>query len=264
MAPGPARGLGYRCAADSLMPPSDPVTIAPLDLMPSLEAGSDELLQRHWRSRIEQHFADSYAGIPISKFPEDLRTYERLIWERAPNVVIEVGVQQGASTLWFRDRLFAFQRYRTGPAPLVIGIDVDLAAARRNFDGLPPGALAGIDLREGDIADVRLLEQVVATVPADAEVLVVEDAAHDHDTTLAALHGLAPLVKGGGYYVVEDTCVDVERLRVGPDWPRGAGVALSTWLRDDPLGRRFRRRPDTQPYGLTCHPGGVLQRLTDL
>ena len=199
----------------------------------------------------------------MSKFPEDLRTYETILWERAPQVVVEIGVQYGGSTLWLRDRLFDFQRYRSGPAPMVIAIDMDLTEARKSFDELPPEGTAGIELLEGDIRDDDVLAEIRAMVPRDAEVLVIEDAQHDATTTLAALHGLAPLVRPGGYYVVEDTCVDIEPLRVTGEWPRGCGIALEEWLATDEFGRRFRRRPDLQSYGLTCHPGGLVQRLAD-
>lgn len=232
--------------------------------MQLLAAGGDESLAALWRSRVELHRRETYAGVGMSKFPEDLRTYERILWERAPRVVVEIGVEHGGSTLWLRDRLFDFQRYRSRPAPMVIAVDIDLAEARRSFDGLPPEGTAGIELLQGDVRDVDVIAEIGAMIPRDAEVLVIEDAQHDTATTLAALRGLAPLVRAGGYYVVEDTCVDIETLRVNEEWPRGCGVALEEWLANDPLGRRFRRRPDLQPYGLTCHPGGLVQRLADL
>jgi cephalosporin hydroxylase len=236
----------------------------PVDVMRQLSEGGNESLASLWRWRIELHARDTYAGVPISKFPEDLRTYEQIIWERAPRVVVEIGVQFGGSTLWLRDRLFDFQRYRAGPAPLVVAVDVDLARARESFDALPPEGRAGIELLEGDVRDDAVIATIRDMVPAGAETLVIEDAQHDAETTLAALNGLAPLVRAGGYYMVEDTCVDIDRLRVFDAWPRGAGLALNEWLATDPLGRRFRRRPEMQPYGLTCHPGGLIQRLADL
>lgn len=236
----------------------------PLNLMQQLSEGGEESLARLWQWRVELHFRDTYAGVRISKFPEDLRTYEQIIWERAPRVVVEIGVRFGGSTLWLRDRLFDFQRYRGGPAPLVIGVDIDLTDARKCFDELPPEGTAGIELLEGDVTDEAVIGAIREMIPTGAEVLVIEDAQHDANTTLAALIGLAPLVRAGGYYMVEDTCVDIERLRVNDEWPRGAGLALDEWLTTDPLGRRFRRRPDLQPYGLTCHPGGLIQRLADL
>jgi cephalosporin hydroxylase len=233
--------------------------------MDPLAENRDIPLAELWRSRVKQHQLDSYAGVPMAKFPEDLRTYEQILWERAPRIVIEIGVQHGGSTLWFRDRLFDFQRYRCGPAPSVLAVDVDLSLARKTFDGMPPEATAGIELLEADIGDPATVATIAEAVPRGAEVIVIEDASHDGPTTLAALGGLAPLIQAGGYYMVEHTCVDIEPLRVDGDaWPRGAGIAVGDWLSTDPLGRRFRGRPDLQPYGLTCHPGGLLQRLADL
>ena len=168
------------------------------DLMAPLSAGEDHRLAAHWRSRIEQHHRDVYAGVPMSKFPEDLRTYELILWESNAQIVIEVGVAHGGSTLWLRDRLFDFQRYRCGPAPVVLGLDVNLAAARSSFAGLPPEATAGIELLEGDVKDDAVVSAIREKVPRDAQVLVIEDAAHDAETTLAALRGLAPLIPEGG------------------------------------------------------------------
>ncbi|MFZ0041181.1 MAG: CmcI family methyltransferase, partial [Solirubrobacteraceae bacterium] len=251
-------GLGS-CAATNELLAGDSLS----EVMRDLASGSDGLLAGLWRARIVQQFRDTYAGIPISKFPEDLRTYEQIIWERAPQVVIEVGVQHGGSTLWLRDRLSDLQRYRSGPAPQVVGVDVDLGHARRNFSDLPGEATAGIALIEGDIAQPSVVEEVLSAVPRDAEVFVIEDAQHDAATTLAALRALAPLIRTNGYYMVEDTCVDYEPLRLAEEWPRGCGAAVAQWLAEDPLGRRFERRPDLQAYGLTCHPGGLLRRVSD-
>jgi cephalosporin hydroxylase/SAM-dependent methyltransferase len=246
------------------VPGTDGESPVAVDLMPALTQESDPLLAALWRSRVKVHEGDTYAGLRMTKFPEDLRTYETLLWERKPQVVIELGVHHGGSTLWLRDRLFDFQRYRAGAAPMVIGVDIDLSEARTSFSDLPPEGTAGIELREGDIRSDEFVAEIISMVPGDAEVLVIEDAQHDAETTLAALRGFAPLIRAGGYYVVEDTCVDVDSLRVNPDWPRGCARALEQWLTEDPLGRRFRRRGDLQPYGLTCHPGGLIQRLTDV
>ncbi|MFZ0043410.1 MAG: hypothetical protein WAK93_19025, partial [Solirubrobacteraceae bacterium] len=50
------------------------------DVMRELASGRDGVVAELWRARIVQQFRDTYAGIPISKFPEDLRTYEQIIW----------------------------------------------------------------------------------------------------------------------------------------------------------------------------------------
>ena len=87
-----------------------------MSLPPSVTADLTRgALRDYWLARAAQHTSDSYAGVPLSKFPEDLRTYEHLLWETRADTVIEIGTQAGGSALWFRDRLLANRRYgRTG------------------------------------------------------------------------------------------------------------------------------------------------------
>jgi cephalosporin hydroxylase len=213
-------------------------------------------LRDYWRARAAQHTTDSYFGITMSKFPEDLRVYEHLLWLARPDVVIELGVQHGGGTLWLRDRLAAIARY-TGRPARVIGVELDSAAARANIERVDPH-WRGIELMEGDVTDPELPGRVRARLPRDARVLVIEDTAHTYETTRAALEGFAPLVAPGGYLVVEDGCVDDERLRFD-DWPRGVLPALRDWLQT-PAGADFEVRRELELYGVTCHPSGFLQR----
>ncbi|MGI8557938.1 MAG: methyltransferase domain-containing protein [Solirubrobacteraceae bacterium] len=59
---------------------------------------------------------------------------------------------------------------------------------------------------------------------------VVEDSAHRYDTTKAALEQFSRFVPPGGYFVVEDCCVDIYEMRLTDDWPRGALPTLKEWL----------------------------------
>lgn len=85
---------------------------------------------------------------------------------------------------------------------------------------------------------------------------MVEDSAHVYDTTWAALAGFVP---EGGFFVVEDGCVDVEEMRPDESWPRGVLPAARDWLRT-PEGEDFAVRRDLELYGISCHPEGILQR----
>jgi cephalosporin hydroxylase len=226
----------------------------------TVRAPLSETVREYWLDRVRQHTEDSYAGVPLSKFPEDLRVYEHLLWDSSPRVVIELGVQHGASALWFRDRLRTLQAYGRIPAYRVIGIDIDIAAARSNLDRADRTWADSIELIEGDVLDPGLAQRVSARVPAGAPAFVVEDSLHTHETTAAALRGFASFVQPGGYFVVEDGCVDVEEMRLSEDWPRGVIPAIEEWLGSD-AGRQFRVRRDLELYGLSCHPHGFLQRL---
>jgi cephalosporin hydroxylase len=218
-------------------------------------------LREYWLARAAQHTQDSYAGVPLSKFPEDLRVYEHLLWESAANVVIELGTWCGASALWFRDRLRINASYGRIERPLVITIDVDLTAARPHIEAVDPRH-EGIVMLEASVQDPELPDRVAALLPDDARCLVVEDSAHVYDTTRAALEGFHRFVGPEGFFVVEDGCVDVEELRLSPDWPRGVLPALREWLAT-PAGERFTVRHDLELYGISCHPGGFLQRRLD-
>jgi cephalosporin hydroxylase len=211
-----------------------------------------------WLARARQHTTDSYAGIPIAKFPEDLRTYEHLLWQMRANVVIEIGTWSGASALWFRDRLRTMQDYGLVDSPRVISIDLDQKAAVAAVAAVDPGYGETITFVESDVCDLALPGQVAGQLPENARCFVVEDSAHVYETTRAALLGFARFVPVGGYLVVEDGCVDVEEMRLD-DWPRGVLPALAEWLAS-PDGEGFQVQRDLELYGMSCHPQGFLQR----
>src|SRR5829696_755698 len=204
-------------------------------------------LRDYFRARAEQHTQDSYMGVPMSKFPEDLRVYEHLLWLDAPDTVIELGAQFGGSALWFRDRLAALVSYgRVVREPRVISVDVDLAPAREALAGVDT---TGVTLIEGALEDPAVVERVAALV--GGRCLVVEDSAHTMESTTAALENYAQFVPAGGYLVVEDGCIDDEHLRL-EHWARGVRPALDVWLAG-PGGQGFVVRDDLQLYGVTCH-----------
>jgi cephalosporin hydroxylase len=154
-----------------------------MTIPPPVTADVTGALREYWLARAAQHTQDSYAGVPLSKFPEDLRTYEHLLWEDAPDTVIEIGTQAGGSALWFRDRLLDLQRYgRISSQPRVISVDVDHDSARAN---LARTNADGIELVTGDVR-VAETAQAVAQL-AGTRCLVIEDSAHEYDTTYAAI-----------------------------------------------------------------------------
>jgi cephalosporin hydroxylase len=224
----------------------------------------EDSLNGYWLNRAAQHIQDSYAGLPLSKFPEDLRVYEHLLWADRPNAVIEIGTQYGASALWFRDRLRMLAAYGLISEFHVITVDIEAAElVRPHLDKADGSWEQHISLVSGDVCDDTLPDRVANLLPPAARCFVVEDSAHVYDTTMAALSGFHRFVAPGGFFVVEDGCVDIESMRVAEqDWPRGVLPAVSEWLATA-AGDDFVTRRDLELYGITCHPGGVLQRRAD-
>lgn len=227
-------------------------------LPPPVHADLTDTVRDLWLARVAQHEFDWYAGVRLLKFPEDLRAYEHLLWLSNASVVIEIGARFGGSALWFRDRLRTLQSYGQIDRPLVVSIDIEPELAREGVLAADPTS-DGIEVIGGDVTDPELPARVATLVPDGARCLVIEDSAHVYDTTLAALKGFTRFVQPGGFFVVEDGCVDVDELRLKEDWPRGVLPALHDWLATE-QGAAFVVRDDLELYGLSCHPSGFLQR----
>ena len=217
-----------------------------------------QTVKQYWFDRLRVHFEDSYAGLPMLKFPEDLRVYEHLLWRSRSNVVIELGVHAGGSSLWFRDRLRTLAAYSQIENGVVIAVDRDLTIPRRE---LARTDAAQIELIEGDVLDPALVLRIESLLPAVSRCFVVEDTAHTYETTYAALESFARFVPVGGFFVTEDTCVDFDEMRPDPGWPRGVSNAVSDWLTTEE-GSSFAVRRELELYGLSCHPGGFLERVS--
>jgi cephalosporin hydroxylase len=249
LAPHALRARGAPAAPDESIPPPARWSLhrPPLD---------------YWADRVRQSTRDWYAGVPLGKFPEDLRVYEHVLWLTAPDTIIELGSYMGGGALWFRDRLRTFEGYGRVRDPQVISIDLDVAIAADALAKVDPEYERDITLVAGDVTDPGLPDGVAALLRPDARCMVIEDSAHTYATTLAALRGFARFVPPGGFFVVEDGYVDVPRLRLGPMWgwdpPSGVLPAVRDWLRTD--GRDFESRRDFEVYGITSHPEGWLRR----
>jgi cephalosporin hydroxylase len=230
-------------------------------LPPRVEIGLSDTVRTYWLARVGQHTEDSYLGITLQKFPEDLRVYEHLLWDTRANVVIELGTKFGGSALWFDDRLQILARHGRIANPLVISVDHKLGSARSSLSKVGASA-SSVKLIEGDVLDPELPDIVAEHVPDGATCFVVEDTAHEFDTTLAALRGFSRFVAPGGYFVVEDGCVDVDEMRADRSWPRGVLPAIDTFL-SSPEGESFQVRRDLERYGISCHVGGFLQRRAE-
>lgn len=177
-----------------------------------------------------------------------------------PDVVIEIGAYRGGSAPWFRDRLRTLAGYGRSPNPRVVCLELDAAPALSALAGADPNYAASITIVEGDVRDETSVQAVERLIPAGARSMVVEDSARTFETTFAALDHFSRFVEMGGFFVVEDGCVDIEPMRVSENWPRGVLPALQGWL-EGPQGTGFRVRRDLEVYGISCHPHGFLQRV---
>ena len=125
-----------------------------------------------YRARLlnQIHYVDSYKGVRILKLPEDLRTYERIIEDSKPEVIVELGIEAGGSSLWFADRLSNL----LGGGE-VIGVDIDTKVAKENisYD-------KRITIIDGDLTTPETIKAVYDAV-GGRKAMVIEDAAHTYE-----------------------------------------------------------------------------------
>src|SRR5271165_2866924 len=111
----------------------------------------DATLRELWLARVGQHLEDSYAGVRMLQFAEDLRAFEHVLWLSRPSVVIEIGAQFGGGALWFRDRLRALQQYGLSEPIHVFAIDIDIGPSTEALAAADPTYSDTITLLEGDV-----------------------------------------------------------------------------------------------------------------
>jgi cephalosporin hydroxylase len=140
-----------------------------------------------------------YNGIQILKYPNDLFTYEQIIKDTKPDIVIETGTLKGASAVWFADHG-------------VQVITVDIESQVENPDPRVTYIISNsadrsiIDIFEDDIKGKR--------------VMVVLDSDHNKEHVVKELEIYAPLVSSGCYLVVEDTFIG--KYMQNKDYPSGS------------------------------------------
>ncbi len=136
----------------------------------------------------------TYKGVPTYKNPFDLALYQVLLWETKPRTLIEIGSAAGGSASFFADVLRSFE------------VDCRI----HSIDLHPPAGRAppGVTFHRGDARDLAaaLTPELMAATPRP--LLVVEDADHRTETTLAVLRFFDAWLEPGEYVVVEDGIVD--------------------------------------------------------
>ncbi len=186
----------------------------------------------------------NWMGVRTLKNPMDMWIYQELIASLKPQIILEIGSNEGGSTLYFAHLLDLIG------AGTVISVDID----RTNYHVSHP--------RIVEITGDSSAPEIIAAVHEQCvgqSVLVMHDGDHHAAQVRRDLEAYADLVSVGGYIVVEDGIVDVSRLG-GPWIRRGDGplVATEQFLRAHP---EFVVDPACERYLLTYNPKGFLKRV---
>src|SRR5215203_3701979 len=192
--------------------------------------------------RNEQTWGNTFwLGHHVLKCPLDLWTYQEILHEVQPELIIETGTYQGGSALFLASICDLLGRGE------VLTIDVD----RREDRPRHPR----ITYLTGSSTSHAVLRQVRRRARDRSHVLVILDSGHARKHVLAELRAYAPLVTPGSYLVVEDTNLNGHPVyeAFGP----GPMEAVQDFLkeRDD-----FEVDRSREKFLFTFNPGGWLRK----
>ncbi len=203
----------------------------------------------------------TWMGRPVIQLPEDLVRMQEIIYSLRPDVLIETGVADGGSLVFYASLFRAMGHGR------VIGVDLEIRPHNRK--AIESHELFDlIELVEGDSVAPEIIEQVSSLVGPEQRVLVSLDSNHTKAHVLAELEAYSPLVAVGSYIIAADGIMGdlVGAPRSNPDWswnnPREAALEFAR-THDD-----FALDPPVPPFNegavsdsVTYWPGGWLRRL---
>jgi len=189
----------------------------------------------------------NYMGM---QYPQDLISYQEILWKVKPTLVVETGTLGGGCTLFFAFILDSMMRLGRIPDYRIVTIDI------RPDLSLHPELMAHprINFLNGNSVSPETVEKVKSHWKPGMVTAVFLDDGHSMDDVLAEMEAYGPLVSVGSYMVAEDTCF-------GYYLPVGNGPLHAV---EEYLKRHGEWEIDRFPERWLCtqHPCGWLRRVS--
>ena len=181
-----------------------------------------------------------WMGVLCQKCPLDLWTYQEIIAQVRPDLIVETGTYMGGSALFMAH---IFDIIGKGE---VITIDIR--------DDLSRPIHPRIRYVKGSSADANLINSLLGDRPNETR-LVVLDSEHSKNHVLAELNLIAPYVSLGSYMIVEDTNINGHPAL--PTFGEGPYEAVEEFLK---INSNFIMDKSREKFLMTFNPSGFLKR----
>ena len=208
----------------------DPDTKPRIDIPEHLTREGVESLAREFTSVYhdlkDQTFATTtWLRVPLVKTATDILTFQQIIAETRPELIVETGVYVGGSAL-----LFASVQEMMGIDGRVIAVDIDLSMVNDRVREHPR-----IELIEGSSTDPEIVERI-RSAAGGKRVMVDLDADHRAHHVLEELHLYSPLVSPAAIWSSRTASSGVGRCA-----RKRLRAPATPWMRGSPRSRRSSR-----------------------
>lgn len=187
-------------------------------------------------------FNDTYwMGVAVQKTPNDLWTFQEIINDVRPDVLIETGTYMGGSAYYFASVMDLMDHGQ------VVTIDI---VEQESWPDHPR-----IHYIVGSSTSTDVLDQVKEFINEGDTVMVTLDSDHSRDHVLNELRLYSDLVTPGSYLVVEDTQFNGHPVQ--PNWGPGPMEALEAFLAEND---EFEVDKAREKFLFTFSPNGYLKK----
>ena len=164
----------------------------------------------------EGHHKVTYRGIKTIKCPFDYVIYQMLLFDVKPDLIIEIGTNNGGAALYMANML----------------------------DIIGEGEIHTIDIKEYEINDLVKNHPRIKRFLGGYEnydlnlakgfnrVMVIDDGSHTYGDVMSALEIFKDIVSVGSYFIVEDGALD--KIGLGPQYGGGPNKAIFEFLDNNP------------------------------
>ena len=217
-------------------PEPPPLTAAEREVVDAFH----RLYYARWEAGVDT-ISIGWFGHRTLKCPLDLWTYQELVVERRPDLIIETGTRFGGSAYYLASICQLLGHGR------VVTVDIDDSVRR------PAHPL--ITFISGSSTAPDVVARVKAEAASAQRVFVILDSDHRRAHVEAELEAYADLVGPGDYLIVEDT--NINGHPAYPSFGEGPMEAMQAFLQEHP---EFSQDPRCERFMLTLNPRGFLRR----
>jgi len=233
----------------------------PLYSRKALEILSEIWIKVQWNELNWRSF--SWLGQPIWQLPDDLLRLQEVLIQIVPDVIVETGVNEGGSTLFFASLCELVGHGRV----LSVDIQIPELVSRQV---LAHRLSRRITFIEGNSVAAETIQAIRRQITAKERVFVFLDSDHSKDHVLAELEHYSPLVSVGSYIVACDGIMHdlADTPRGDPAWRfNNPMVAAQQFVEHHP--KFLIERPKTKfndecvIRAMTYWPGAWLKRIAE-